>query len=106
LAVVVVDEEFRHPRLAVLYDALDPDRCDLEAYVDLVIQVGADRVLDVGCGTEIGRPPSSSPVRFFCVAGRREGGVQDERPWQRLADSAAGTGGRWRPLQLGGGSGG
>ncbi len=47
----MVDEEFRHPRLAALYDALDPDRGDLEAYVDLVVELGADRVLDVGCGT-------------------------------------------------------
>jgi SAM-dependent methyltransferase len=47
----VVDEEFRHPRLAALYDALDPDRRDLEAHVDLVVELGADRVLDVGCGT-------------------------------------------------------
>lgn len=49
--MVVVDEEFRHPRLAVVYDALDPDRRDLQAYVDLVVELGADRVLDVGCGT-------------------------------------------------------
>ncbi len=47
----MVDEEFRHPRLAALYDALDPDRGDLEAYVNLVVELGADRVLDVGCGT-------------------------------------------------------
>jgi SAM-dependent methyltransferase len=51
LAVVVVDEEFRHPRLAALYDALDPDRGDLQAYSELVAELGADRVLDVGCGT-------------------------------------------------------
>ena len=47
----MVDEEFRHPRLAALYDALDPGRGDLAAYVDLVVELGADRVLDVGCGT-------------------------------------------------------
>ncbi len=51
MAVVVVDEEFRHPRLAAVYDDLDPDRGDLQAYVDLVVELGADRVLDVGCGT-------------------------------------------------------
>lgn len=51
MPVVVVDEEFRHPRLAAIYDALDPDRRDLDAYVDLVDELGADRVLDVGCGT-------------------------------------------------------
>ncbi len=51
-SVVVVDEEFRHPRPAAVYDALDPDRGDLQAYVDLVVELGADRVLDVGCGAE------------------------------------------------------
>jgi SAM-dependent methyltransferase len=34
-----------------VYDALDPDRGDLQTYVDLVVELGADRVLDVGCGT-------------------------------------------------------
>jgi SAM-dependent methyltransferase len=51
LAVAVVDEEFRHPLLAALYDALDPVRGDLQPYVDLVAELGAHRVLDVGCGT-------------------------------------------------------
>jgi SAM-dependent methyltransferase len=49
--VVVVDEEFRHPRLAAIYDALDPDRSDLHAYVDIAAELGARRVIDVGCGT-------------------------------------------------------
>lgn len=48
---MVAEEEFKHPRLAAIYDALDPDRRDLRAYVDLVDELGADRVLDVGCGT-------------------------------------------------------
>lgn len=48
---MAADEEFRHPRLAAIYDALDPDRRDLNAYVDLVDELGANRVLDVGCGT-------------------------------------------------------
>ncbi len=47
----MVDEEFRHPRLAALYDDLDPVRGDLQTYVDLVAELGAQRVLDVGCGT-------------------------------------------------------
>lgn len=47
----MADEEFREPRLAALYDALDPDRRDLDAYVDLAGRLGAHRVLDVGCGT-------------------------------------------------------
>lgn len=47
----VADEEFRHPRLAALYDALDPDRRDLDPYVDLAEELDAHRLLDVGCGT-------------------------------------------------------
>lgn len=45
------DAVFADPRLAVLYDALDPDRSDLEAYVAIVEDLGARHVVDVGCGT-------------------------------------------------------
>ncbi|MEV4313190.1 class I SAM-dependent methyltransferase [Actinocrispum sp. NPDC049592] len=45
------DEEFTHPRLAAIYDALDPDRSDLDPYVAIVESLGARSVLDVGCGT-------------------------------------------------------
>ena len=45
------DAAFSHPRLAGVYDALDPDRSDLDTYVDLVRELGAASVLDVGCGT-------------------------------------------------------
>lgn len=45
------DAEFDDPRLAVLYDVLDPDRSDLDAYARIVTEVGARSVLDVGCGT-------------------------------------------------------
>jgi len=47
----VVDDEFGHPRLAEIYDALDPDRADLQFYLGLVEECGGHRVLDVGCGT-------------------------------------------------------
>ncbi len=49
--VVMTDEEFRHPRLAAIYDALDPNRSDLHMYVGIADELGAQRVLDVGCGT-------------------------------------------------------
>lgn len=45
------DALFSHPRVARVYDPLDPDRSDLDTYVDLVREFGADAVLDVGCGT-------------------------------------------------------
>ena len=45
------DAVFDDPRLAALYDPLAPDRSDLDAYVAIVDELGARRVLDVGCGT-------------------------------------------------------
>ena len=45
------DAIFEHPRLVAIYDALDPDRDDLEPYADLAVELGARRVLDLGCGT-------------------------------------------------------
>lgn len=52
---VVADAHPRHrlcrPRLAALYDLLDPDRSDLDAYVAIAGEVAAHRVVDIGCGT-------------------------------------------------------
>ena len=47
----MADDLFEHPRLAAVYDALDPDRSDLDAYALIVTELGARLVLDVGCGT-------------------------------------------------------
>lgn len=47
----MADDLFEHPRLAAVYDALDPDRSDLDVYAAMVAELGARRVLDVGCGT-------------------------------------------------------
>ncbi len=45
------DAVFADPRLARVYDPLDPDRSDLEVYRAIVHELGARSVLDVGCGT-------------------------------------------------------
>jgi SAM-dependent methyltransferase len=45
------DEIFEHPRSVGIYDALDPDRSDLDVYVAIAEELGARSVLDVGCGT-------------------------------------------------------
>jgi SAM-dependent methyltransferase len=47
----VPDAIFAHPRLAPLYDTFDGPRDDLAAYVRIVGELGAQCVLDVGCGT-------------------------------------------------------
>jgi SAM-dependent methyltransferase len=47
----VTDAIFEDRRLAELYDPLDPDRSDLDAYVELAERLGVRRVLDIGCGT-------------------------------------------------------
>ncbi len=47
----MVDALFEHPRLVAVYDALDGDRSDLDEYVAVAREVGAQAVLDVGCGT-------------------------------------------------------
>ncbi|PRX58159.1 methyltransferase family protein [Nonomuraea fuscirosea] len=47
----MADAIFEHPRLAALYDPLDPDRSDLDVYVAVAAELGARTVLDIGCGT-------------------------------------------------------
>jgi SAM-dependent methyltransferase len=43
--------EFDDPRVADVYDLFDSDRSDLDLYVAIVEELGAVRVLDLGCGT-------------------------------------------------------
>lgn len=47
------DAAFDDPRLAAIYDALDPDRSDLDAYLAMAEEFGARSVLDLGCGTGV-----------------------------------------------------
>lgn len=45
------DEILAERRLAQLYDPLNSDRSDLDAYLAMVDELGARSVLDIGCGT-------------------------------------------------------
>jgi ubiquinone/menaquinone biosynthesis C-methylase UbiE len=47
----VPDPLFDEPRLAEIYDDLDPDRSDLTVYLSIVRELNAHFVLDIGCGT-------------------------------------------------------
>ena len=47
----VPDPIFTHPRLAALADTFGGDRDDLDAYEEIIAELGARRVLDLGCGT-------------------------------------------------------
>lgn len=54
------DAIFADPELARIYDAFDGNRDDLDLYIDLIAELGAQHVLDVGCGT------GSLPVLLTC----------------------------------------
>ncbi|MEV4127190.1 class I SAM-dependent methyltransferase [Nocardia sp. NPDC049707] len=45
------DAIFAHSRLALIYDEFEGDREDLNVYVGIADELGAEVVLDVGCGT-------------------------------------------------------
>lgn len=47
----MADALFSEPRLAELYDPLDPDRRDLDVYAAMAAEFGAVTVVDIGCGT-------------------------------------------------------
>jgi SAM-dependent methyltransferase len=78
----VPDPIFADPRLAELYDIVDDDRRDLDAYVAIAAELGASAVLDVGCGTGTlacrlalgGREVSGREVGGRTVSGRKVGG--------------------------------
>src|SRR5215469_14849534 len=68
----VADAVFEEPRLAEIYDPLDPDRCDLDAYAAMAEEFGARSVLDVGCGTwRRSSPPTGSGQQRWRQSARR-----------------------------------
>jgi SAM-dependent methyltransferase len=47
----MADPIFGERRLARIYDPLDPDRSDLDAYLAIAHEFRAQSILDIGCGT-------------------------------------------------------
>jgi ubiquinone/menaquinone biosynthesis C-methylase UbiE len=47
----MADTVFENPKVARLYDPLDPERRDLTAYIAIAHELGVRRVVDIGCGT-------------------------------------------------------
>ncbi|MEU7692728.1 class I SAM-dependent methyltransferase [Microbispora hainanensis] len=74
------DPIFAHPRLAAVYDAFDGDRDDLDVYLAVAGELGAERVLDVGCGT-------GSLAVLLADSGRTVMGVDPAEASLRIARS-------------------
>jgi SAM-dependent methyltransferase len=62
----VPDAIFAHPRLALVYDAFDGARDDLTAYLGIVRELRASRVVDTGCGTGAWRSCWRGTVAWAC----------------------------------------
>jgi hypothetical protein len=58
----MADALFEEPRLARVYDPLDPDRDDLVGYAVIAEEFGARSVLDIGWHRHL-RLPSRRPRR-------------------------------------------
>ena len=58
----MADALFEEPRLARVYDPLDPDRGDLVVNAAIAEEFGARSVLDIGCGKAL-RLSSRRPWR-------------------------------------------
>lgn len=78
----MADEIFANPRLAALYDPLDPGRGDLDPYVRLTEEIGARRVLDIGwiCGNAAALPPLQVDLATMTANVAQE--IFDQDDWQ------------------------
>ena len=80
----VPDPIYADPRLARLYDTFDGPRDDLAAYLAVAGELGAHRVVDLGCGT-------GSLALLLAAAGRDVIGVDPARASLDVARSKPGA---------------
>ncbi|GAB2991496.1 class I SAM-dependent methyltransferase [Amycolatopsis acidiphila] len=81
----MADEVFEHPRLAAIYDALESDRSDLDAYLAIADELAAHEVLDIGCGT-------GTFALLLADHGRRVTGVEPAKGSLDVARAKPGAG--------------
>ncbi len=77
------DRIFDEPRLASIYDDLDPDRRDLDAYLSIARELDARSAVDIGCGTGT----------FACMLGAEGIDVTGVDPAAAMLDVARSKGG-------------
>jgi ubiquinone/menaquinone biosynthesis C-methylase UbiE len=75
-----IDPIFSDPRLAAIYDVFDGERDDLPPYLKLVDDLGADSVIDLGCGT-------GALALLLAKKGRRVVGIDPARASVEVAQS-------------------
>lgn len=78
----MADAIFDNPRLAAIYDAFEVPREDLEHYVALGREYGAEQVIDLGCGTGV-------LARALAAVGCTVIGIDPARASLDIAEAAA-----------------
>ncbi|MCD1284476.1 MULTISPECIES: class I SAM-dependent methyltransferase [unclassified Brevibacterium] len=77
----MADAIFDNPRLAAIYDAFEAPREDLEHYLALAREYGAEQVIDLGCGTGV-------LARALAAAGCTVIGIDPARASLDIAEAA------------------
>jgi SAM-dependent methyltransferase len=96
---VTLDLHYVDPRLVALYDRDNPRGADTDFYLRLAADVGAGRILDLGCGTGLLTRELATPAREVTgidpaaamLAAARRGPGADRVAWVEGDSAALGT---------------